>query len=351
MFSFKRLWMALPLVGLLASCSEDIQIAAPYKPVTVVYGLLDIADTAHYIRIQKAFLDENKSAIQMAQNPDSSFYPNLNVRLQDFNSTTIFDRSTLVGEETLNRVDLTLEGYPKEEGPFFKTPNYAYKSKRPLVFGHTYRLVIDNPATGESDTAQTQVISNDFSEFQVYEFTPMLQVNFPAIRNDDMFRLTVRPPVSSQMYEGVVRFHWVDKDGSVETDRSADYRFASNSRPAAGNTVELSTTQRSFFSFLQGAMGPAPTNVQRYMDSCDLIVWAGGKDLFDYQTINNAQGGITADQIKPIYTNIRGKNVYGLFSTRTRIVRNLAPISDRTMDSLMYGYTMKPLNIQGRSDH
>lgn len=351
MFSLKRLCLALPLLGLLASCSEEIEVAAPYRPVTVIYGLLDISDTAQYIRIQKAFLDENKSAIQMAQVADSNFYSSLDVHFQDFNSTSLLNASTLVADETLSRVDLNAEGYTKESGAFFNTPSFAYKTRRPLLSGHTYRLIVNNSQTGESDTAQTPIIGNSSSDFYVNEFTPILQVAFPAIRAEDLFRLTLRPPVNSQIYEGIVRFHYVDKEGSKQTDRSFDYRFATVNRSAVANSIELSNTQRSFYGVIRDAMGPAGTNVQRYMDSCDLIVWAGGKDLFDYQTINNAQGGLTADQIKPIYTNIRGKNAYGLFSTRTKVVRPLAPISDQTLDSLVRSPTMASVNIQGRSDH
>src|SRR5438552_1913003 len=108
MFPVKRLLLLLPLVGLLSSCSEDFEVSAPYKPITVIYGMMDIGDTAHYIRIQKAFLDEHKSALDMALDPDSNFYPSLEVHLKELNDT---GRGALVfADEILPRVDLNNEG-------------------------------------------------------------------------------------------------------------------------------------------------------------------------------------------------------------------------------------------------
>ncbi|MBS1689466.1 MAG: hypothetical protein JSS96_12130, partial [Bacteroidetes bacterium] len=75
----KKISIKTLAIGLLicSSCSEKFKVAAPYKSITVAYGLMDMSDTAHYVRIQKAFLDENKSAITMAQNPDSNYFPQL----------------------------------------------------------------------------------------------------------------------------------------------------------------------------------------------------------------------------------------------------------------------------------
>src|SRR5687768_1893340 len=94
-------------------CSEDFEVAAPYKDITIVYGLLDVKDTAHYIRIQKAFLDESKSAIGMAKEADSSFYNQLDVKVLELNSGSL---TKLI---QLTRVDLADEGYPKDPGSFF----------------------------------------------------------------------------------------------------------------------------------------------------------------------------------------------------------------------------------------
>src|SRR5262249_40207264 len=131
--------IALVSLFLITSCSEKFKVAAPYKNITVIYGYLDRADTAHYIRIQKAFLDEDKSALTMAQTPDSSFYANLDVSIARVTYSGI--KHDVIH---LNRVDLGSEGYPKPIGAFFNTPNYAYKFKDLLDQQYIYRLIVHN---------------------------------------------------------------------------------------------------------------------------------------------------------------------------------------------------------------
>lgn len=100
-----------------SACNDKLNIAAPYKNITVVYGLLNIADTAHYIRIQKAFMDENKSAIDMAKVADSSFYGALKVSVKEISAAGV-----LLNTIPLDKVDLLNEGYPKDQGAFFQHP-------------------------------------------------------------------------------------------------------------------------------------------------------------------------------------------------------------------------------------
>ncbi len=339
----------LPLVALLTSCSEDFEVAAPYKPVTVIYGLLDVADTAHYIRIQKAFLDENKSAIDMALNADSNFYSDLSVHLKEMSGTS------LVFDETLPRVDLNLEGHRKDSGVFFNAPNFAYKSKRVLQPGLTYRLVVTNNATGEVDSAETQVIENKPTAqgLYVYEFVSTFQISFSVQQETNKFGFLVQVPPYSQIYEGIIRFHYANRDAAGVMRRdSVDWTFATATREGSKPAIELTTLQRSFYYFLQEAIGPAPANVERYIDSADLFVWAGSEELARYQLINGARGGITADQIKPLYTNIRsnrGNNALGLFTSRTHQEYRGVGIDQRSLDSLMRNSITSSLNFRGRT--
>ena len=345
MFFVKRLFLLLPLVGLLSSCSEDFEVAAPYKPVTVIYGFMNVSDTAHYIRIQKAFLDENKSALDMARVPDSNYYASLSVHLKEFSGPT------LLADETLQRVDLTKEGYPKEAGPFFNDSNFAYKSKRTLTSGFTYRLVVTNAVTGEVDSAETPIIGVVGTEFLVSEFYNSYILDFRVALEANLFELNLIATSNAQIFEGIIRFHYVDSTASGgHTDDSVDWHFAMTSRDEEPPRLRLKVPQRSFYYFLRDNIGPAPANVERYMGRVDMFVWAGSADFANYQKINGAQGGLTSDQIKPLYTNIKGANVLGLFTTRARREIHRIPISEITLDSLIKNPITSALKIRGRSD-
>jgi len=123
------------------SCSNDFDLNAPWQDIPVVYGLLSKLDTAHYIRVEKAFIDPTTSALELAQRPDSLYYENVDVRLEQLNGDNVVQSFNLV------RVDGNLEGYQRDPGIFADAPNFLYKLRLPdnetLVDGEDYRLVIN----------------------------------------------------------------------------------------------------------------------------------------------------------------------------------------------------------------
>ncbi len=344
--------LALSLTTGIISCSEDFNIAAPYKEITVSYGLLNMVDTAHYIRIQKAFLDESKSALEMAKDADSSFYSSLDVRIREININ-----NAVVGETVLTRVDLGTEGYPKEQGAFFNTPHYAYKYKHTLNPANRYRLVIKNTVSGKTDSAETSIISSnpadDPTDFTVFEFRQTaFRMNFVnAGRPNGQFAINLRAPANGRLYEGIIRFHWVDKNINTDEEKrhSVDWTFVTGDYTADG--FSMSVEQSKFFPFLINAMQPAAAGIERYIDSCDMFVWAATEEVYTYRQYQMASGGLTGDQIKPNYTNFKGEDVLGLFASRAVRSRLQIPFSEATLDSLRLHPDVLPLKIRDVADH
>lgn len=352
----KKYVAPLALLGALSlgSCSEDFELAAPYKNVTVVYGMLNPADTAHYIRIQKAFLDESKSAIDMAKEADSNFYRNLRVDIRVLNGNAV--ASTI---SNISRVDMTAEGYPKPSGSFFNTPNYAYKFKATLNPANRYRVVITNVETGNVDSAETNIISNGATDFQVAQFpappNPNYILSFTNTKPGQNFNIDItKMPAAAQVIEGVMHFRYVDKNTvtGVQTDHVLEWRFAEKEKenPAATNDF-LRVPTLSFYAFLQGAIPLPPANTERYLDSADMYIWAANAEYLNYRRATLAAGGITGDQVKPIYTNIKGKDVLGLFAARTYVFNTDMPFNSATLDTIKLRPETSALKFVGFSDH
>lgn len=359
MNKIKNNLIVLAAAASLASCNDKLNIAAPYKDITVVYGLLNKADTAHYIRIQKAFMDENKSAIDMAQEADSSFYRNLIVVVKEISAS-----GAVLNTFPLQKVDLTAEGYPKEAGDFFQAPNYAYKFKQALTSDNEYRVVITNTETGNVDSASTPIIENsDVSKFTILEwlsgFAGALpkEITFPKLTSpsgkllESTFSSNIPDNVGA--VELVMRFNWTDSNviTNKATRRFADfngfYGASGNSYLAGSKNFTFTTQNKSYFDFLKSAMGkPDDLNTYRYMDSVDMFLYAAGTEYKKYQDLNSNKGGLTANEIKPMYTNIKGKEVMGLFSTKGSVQKLQIPIHQETRDSLLSNSITKELNIR-----
>lgn len=337
----------------LASCNEKLNIAAPYKNITVVYGLLDMADTAHYVRIQKAFMDENQSAIDMAKIADSNFYKALNVVVKEYTAS-----GALVTTIPLAKVDLAKEGYSKASGDFFNTPNYAYKFKHPLNSSYNYRIVITNTNTGNVDSAITNIINNnDPTKFGIREWkSGLYQLSIEKVFREngklDETSFDADIPGNVGAVELILRFNWTDSNivTGVATKKSADFNTFSTSAnysPGVSSNVTFLTQNKSFYDFLNDVMGkPANENQYRFMDSCDMILYVAGIEYQRYRDLNANKGGVTADEIRPLYSNIRGKDVMGLFSTRAYTQKLQIGFTKETRDSLRSNSITNALNIR-----
>ncbi|MCB0695723.1 MAG: hypothetical protein KDC07_00080 [Chitinophagaceae bacterium] len=349
------------------SCKEDFTVAAPYRNITIVSGILDRADSVHYIRIQKAFMDENGSAIDMSKVPDSSFYPqaDLVVTLNEWDSA----RTKITGSVVLNRVDMNQEGanYVKEpaisEQQFFTMPNYAYKFENkdlPLNPRRWYQMIINNKKTGLIDSSDLVGIVNSDSNryldgFYIQDFTlAVYKVAFTRTTTTSRYRLFTFMPRNGRMVEGYIRFNYVDKDitTGAKTRRYVDYKFDEElAVTKAGSSFELSTLNSDIYGFLYSSIGPAPENIERYMDSCDLFIYAASPEIYYYKTINLGQaGGLTGDNIQPNYTNFKGSNVLGVLGSRGVRTYYNAAIEKVTLDSLMINPTTESLRIRGVSE-
>lgn len=333
----------------LTNCADKIKTDAPYKNITVIYALLDRSDTAHYVRIQKAFLDENKSALEMAKTPDSNFYSLLNVTIKRISfSGNLYDTIHL------DKVDLTMEGYPKQPGTFFTSPNYGYKFKGVLDSSLIYRILVTNPATGEVDSAEAPVIDNRGTTFYINVIDDYLVnhegLDFASslpIKHFDFFT-TYLPPANFTFQDqacpafyaqAVLTFNWQDSNTitGTKTPKSYDFQLGNIILSAYGNAVQAyyKIFNIDLYNALSAGMQKAPENTARLIDRADLSIYLGTKEYYNYyQTLYSQNTGLTGTYIEPIFTNIKGKNVLGLFTSKAGRTGKIT-ITDETVDSIM----------------
>ena len=347
-----------------ASCSTKFNVAAPYKNITVIYGMLDQSDTAHYIRIQKAFLDNNKNALTMAQNPDSNFYASLNVTIARINYLTGGGVHDTIH---LNRVDLDLEGYPKQPGVFFNSPNYAYKFTNTLDPNYTYRIYVTNYATGEVDSAEAPVIvDNDPNVFNVPDVDdstynrPGLDFTSVIINPNNVVDITgtYTPPGNYLFYgqtspvglsELVIRFNWLDSNISTHAKVRHYYDYDFGFKSITANAFDYPINNVDMYGAVRTALGTAQTGIVRLIDRCTLFTYLSTPDYSTYEQIQSTQGtGLTGNEIEPVYTNCKGANVLGLFTSKAVRV-GIIGISDVTIDSLIVSPLLAGTNLQGKA--
>ncbi len=328
---------------LITACNDDFKVGAPYKEISVVYFLLSASDSANYVKVTKGFYDETQNNLLIAQNADSLYSSNLEVKLEELLNGNV------TNTYMLPQVNLVKEGYVKNPGVFVDSPNYAFKFKGFVNAKRLYRLTVKNLSTGKTITGQTDAIDTMPNVFSIINpFTSFDKLNFAdPIKT---YPFTWSAPSNAVFFDVVIRFWYEEKNtNTLQTIYKYKDLTVLKNVSANGGSVTAGMNNLDFYKALNSELGNTPTYISRYVDTPDLLILAGGRDLKTYIDVNSAQSGITFDQIKPNYTNLSGENVFGIISCRsTRFLRQI-DYNDATYDSIIGGQYTKNLNIVGKS--
>lgn len=330
------LFLGIIFFGL--SCSNEIDLTAEWEDTPIVYGLLSRQDTAHYIKIQKAFLDPEGNALEIAQIPDSLYYENLDVKVEHINSGKIYN---------LTMVDGNLEGYVKEEGIFADAPNYLYKFKlsdtEELREGNTYQIQI-NRGDNKPEVVAEDVIVSDMTIITPFEGAPI-----KILYRD--YTVTWRSQDDARIFDLRLRFNYKENSlhpdsTNIYTDESVVWTIRKNIIRKEGSSFQTTyeIPGESFYQFL-GAELEAHPDLNRFYTSIEFIIDAGGKEIFEYINIGQANTGITSSQVIPTYTNL--SEGFGVFSSVNKLTTEPYFVLHPEMrDSIEIGIYTADLNFQ-----
>ena len=316
------------LSSLLEACDNDLVVTDQWKDIPVVWGLLSKSDTAHYIRVEKAYLDPTTSAYDIARIPDSLYYDDAVVTLKRVNTGQVF---------TLQRVDGDLEGYPREGGIFAETPNYLYKIKSNIpniAIGEKYEFGLQRGDQSPQVVAQTIVLPKPNLRNpvpgSVLGFKPKVQFTF-----------LWNPIPDAGIYDLKLRFHYIEKSpetGNFFVPKSVEWSIVKNLE-----ANEFKIDGSDFYNALKANINEDFQATRRF-DSLDIVIWTGGKELAEFIKITNANTGITSTQDIPGYTNL--SEGIGIFTSRNVSYNTGFSLTQQSLDSLKNGSITNPLNFQ-----
>jgi len=320
-------------VWLFHSCSNDFDLIVPGKNIPVVYGLLNVQDPAHFLRVEKAFVDPTTSALEIAQNPDSLFYQNISVQLERISDGTVFN---------LTRVDGNTEGFPKAAGIFATAPNYLYKidsTSIKLKPGEQIGLIINRGDELPVVTAQATIVPN----MEARKPKAGENIGFTSGKTERIFWTA---PEEARIFD--VQFlikydEFPANDPSQLESKTLTWLVAKGLRNEGLDRVTLEIQDGlEFYSFLSRNI-PVSANLKRIFRGMDFIVTAGGAEIEQFINIGQANTGITGSQEIPTFTNLSEGR--GIFSSRNTMREKGVQITSMTRDSLRNGFLTKDLNF------
>lgn len=326
------------MLALSAGCRNELELAAPWKDIPVVYGLINHQDTAHYIRVEKAFLDPETDAFTLAAIADSLYYEQAVVKLMNKNTGETW---------MLQRVDGNLEGYVRQDGIFAQAPNYLYKIRADIIDlqgGEALEFILERGETQELVTASTYVLED-------MHFATGLPGDKLSFRYTSDTRLAWIPGPHAWVFDLRMYIHYRETDpempGTIHDKtlvwkvRQGIEREVNGGQPASSVLVEFPGLE--FYQFMASEL-EVNDAVVRSLQSIDLEVVGAGAEFKELLDIAQANVGITGSQELPTYTNL--SEGVGIFSSRIVLRKNGLVLTPESRDSLSQGIYTRKLNFQ-----
>ncbi len=321
----KKIIFNLSLFSIIAltiqSCSTDFEVAAPYKEIPVIVGLLNKSDSIHYIRVNKAYLNKDGSAYTAGSVRDSNLYPYpISVKLYALSTSNV----------RFDSVSLDTVTIPKSNGTFssndvvYKTP--AYKLRYTGFSGSDttwarYEVVVrrisDNKLLASAICNVVSDMRFKVTPSQVDIYNPFPSTSTPEYKNPTFRWFTAR---NGRRYSTKLRFKFrVVNDGlGVNYMDSVDMQLMSNNRNSVKDgkgEITYTLSGELFYTNLQLALDPLPFGYRReYVGPLEFHFEYAGEELDTYMEINNSS--VSLSDVVPEYTNINGG--LGIFSSRMR---------------------------------
>lgn len=312
------------LTILFSSCSEKIDLIGNFQETAVIYGLLDQADTLHYIKITRAFIGPG-DAMQIAQIADSSYFDQVDATITEElngNVTRTWQlKDTLIQDKNTNGVFYG----PIQKVYYFKTlatgqnevqvispnPNETSLNKDAI---YKLKVILNNGefevngetelASGLTTTASSQNFTFKFSD-NPGEY---VSTSVAASSTGNCFVVNIKLEIQYNEYIGnnktLKSFDW--NLGEVDVVPNSSRTFV-----ALGET---------FYDLMISKVVNDPQITRRTFNGIRITLVGGAEELYNYMVVNKPSS--TLAQTKPSYTNLsvsNGKRVVGIFSSRQTI--------------------------------
>lgn len=313
--------IALICVSFFISCDNSLDLLEDKKEIPVIYSFLDAQDTAHYVRVERAFADPNIPAADLAQDPTNLYYDDLDVYMT-INGGTPF---------VLDRVDGDAEGYPKTGGAFATSPNYLYKTKRTIKSQDVVNITMKDESKDIDVRTETtilkEVLLKNFFEGKSISIDPDIKLSLEWNSGSDAkvfglfwdiyYKETIAGETTKKSFRWVV-------DDYIDVPR---YRLDGT-------------------KFYQAFVDNIEVNpdAQRKFSSISIHVIGGDQAIQTYTNVGLANLGITSSGETPSFSNVEGG--LGLVASTYHSISNDIYLKETSLKTLSDGDITKALNFE-----
>ena len=315
--SMKKLVLFFFASVLFIGCSTDLDINAPYKNITVIYGLLNQRDSVQFVKINKAFLGEGDAYV-FAQIRDSSEFNSEEITLKMVYKVVNGNRVAsfpLLDSIVTNREPGLFYG-PEQTVYYFVDPtNYSPIEGKRVYLDQNAEYEIEVVAKGEKMTSRTTIV-NDFSIQSVDASTEVeMNVMSPNGQSFGAYELNWNAGFDGKRYEASWRFNFDEYRNGVSeaksVSRKLERKTSTNSSTTADDFAALITGD-DFFGAIANDVPVDPAVEKRVFTGVEFLFTVANDDFNTFLTLSEPISGIVED--RPAWSNI--ENGYGIWASR-----------------------------------
>jgi hypothetical protein len=284
----------------------------------MVYGLINIKDTAQYVRINRGYSSAGDPHTY-TQIDDSVNYP--------YDAFDVFLQEYRDGMPTGDPIEYFPVSREKEPGMFSNRSNCVYKTIVPIQKDCEYKLQVIDKETGREVWGRASVMGHMTIEESFYWERAFYRVNYVAEKVPEYEGSF--DPRDHEHY--IVRFlYWEHRDGSTE------YKYVDwvPTMEHLKSIEDDDTTYQLFddyFKYLSESI-PVDPSVKREARGVDYMLALPGKELDTYIQINDQP---TNPHFFPDYSNLH--NGYGIFGSKYYYTYFGLMLKKRTIDTISWG--------------
>jgi hypothetical protein len=312
------------------SCSTKVELNADYKPMTIVFGLMDPDQDTQFVKINKTWLGDGDNLVY-ALDRDSSEYPT-----GAFMGTVTRYNDGQPTNDVYPIEEIILEN--KDEGGIFFSPTYKayyFVTSGGVNTSSTYQLDLDF-ADKDDVTASTTIvdpvqnngnITQPPVDVDAYNFQLVTPNSSGNITFND-FKAKWQASENAKRYEVYLDFHYreyrfEDDAHTIPVDdgtpKVLSWFLGSENASYTYEELEKKINWKQFFELCAQRI-PVDSKVIRrigtydgsHHDVFDFILVVANDELSTFMDVNSPVTGII--QERPEYTNIG--NGLGLFASR-----------------------------------
>lgn len=303
-------------------CSTELEINAPYEDNTIVYGLLNMRDSVHLVKINKAFLGE-ASAYDMALVQDSSEYGGEAITEAVVNRLDadgdIVETYALHDTLITNREPGTFYS-PDQKLFYFRTPfaqNIPSINGAPTYLWQDDRYELRLVVKGRTLTAIAPIV-NDFP-INSQDFSTDAKVNLmnPVGSGYVNYEFNWTSRADCKRFIVSYRFNYKEIRGPDTLERSIVQQIGSRVTQNSQNNEEMALVfgGESVYNTISTVIRSDPNHAsadRRIFNGFDFLVSVANDDFHTYLSLTEPVSGIVED--RPAYSNIAG--AYGVWGSR-----------------------------------